>query len=152
VFTVEVSCTVDLPLPQVFSYVADFRNAPDWQRQLASVRLEDGPFPAGTRVVEIHRFLGFTVAAAGDLVAWDPPVTFTVRGRSTRLAVESRYTFTGDDEGAQVGLRLTMAPHGPARLAEPVLSRTLRRDLTDAFSRLPRAAVEHTNRSGRDES
>jgi uncharacterized membrane protein len=144
VFTVQVSCTVDLPLRQVFAYVADFRNAPDWQRQLASVRLEDGPFPGGTRVIEIHRFLGFQVQAAGDLVAWDPPSGFTVRGRSTRLAVESRYTFSGDDKGAEVGLRLTMSPRGLAHLMEPMLSRVLRSDLSDAFARLPRAALRHT--------
>jgi uncharacterized membrane protein len=141
VFTVEVSCAVDLPLRQVFDYVADFRNAPDWQRQLASVRLEDGPFPTGTRVVEIHHFLGLRVEAGGDLVDWEPPKGFTVRGRSKLLAVESRYAFAGDADSARVSLRLTMTPHGPARIAEPVLSRTLRRDLVDAFSRLPAAAV-----------
>lgn len=142
-FTVEVSCTIDLPLRQVFAYVADFRNAPDWQRQLASVRLEDGPFPGGARVIEIHRFLGFQVEAGGDLVGWDPPSGFTVRGRSTRLAVESRYTFSGDDKAATVGLRLTMSPRGLARLMEPVLSRVLRSDLSDAFARLPHAALRH---------
>jgi uncharacterized membrane protein len=147
-FTVEVSCVVDLPLEQVFAYVADFRNAPDWQRQLASVRVDDGPFPTGTRVVEIHRFLGFRVEAAGDLVAWNPPAGFTVRGRSTRLAVESVYTFTGDDDACRVGLRLTMTPRGPAHLAEPMLSRALRADLADAFRRLPAAALQHARHAG----
>jgi Polyketide cyclase / dehydrase and lipid transport len=142
-FTVEVSCTVALPLRHVFAYVTDFRNAPAWQRQLAAVRLPDGPFPDGTRVVEIHRFLGIRVEAAGDLIAWDAPGTFTVRGRSTRRAVESRYSFSGDEEMADVGLRLTITPGGPARLAEPMLSRTLRADLASAFRRLPDAALDH---------
>ncbi len=142
-FTVEVSCTVPLPLVQVFAYVADFRNAPDWQRQLAAVRLEDGPFPTGTRVVEVHHFFRFRVEAAGDLVAWEPPTAFTVRGRSSLLAVESRYAFAESGDGAQVSLRLTMSPHGPARLGEPMLSRALRSDLSDAFTRLPAAALAH---------
>jgi hypothetical protein len=99
-------------------------------------------------VVEIHRFLGFRVEAAGDLVAWDPPTGFTVRGRSTRLAVESRYAFSGDDEASRVDLRLTMTPRGPAVLAEPILSRALRADLVDAFQRLPAAALQHAGRAG----
>lgn len=140
-FTVEVSCAVDLPLEQVFDYVADFRNAPSWQRQLASVRLAGGPFPTGTRVVEIHHFLGLRVQAAGDLVAWQPLQGFTVRGRSRLLAVESRYAFTREPRGSRVGLRLTMTPRGPARIAERILRRTLQRDLSDAFSRLPVAAL-----------
>jgi hypothetical protein len=143
VFTVEVSCVIDLPLLQVFDYVADFRNAPDWQRQLSSVRLEDGPFPTGTRVVEIHHFLGLRVEAGGDLVGWEPPKGFVVRGRSKLLAVESRYAFASEADSARVTLQLTMTPHGPARIAEPMLSRTLRRDLVEAFSRLPAEAAAY---------
>jgi uncharacterized membrane protein len=148
VFTVEVSCTVDLPLEKLFAYVADFRNAPHWQRQLAAVRLPDGPFPGGARVIEIHRFLGIRVEAAGDLVAWEPLSGFTVRGRSSRLAVESRYTFSGDEDTSRVGLSLTMTPRGPAHLAEPMLARALRADLAHAFRRLPAAAVQYARPAG----
>jgi uncharacterized membrane protein len=152
VFTVEVSCAVDLPLLEVFAYVADFRNAPDWQRQLAAVRLDDGPFPEGKRVVEIHHFFGLRVEAAGDLVAWEPPTGFTVRGRSRLLAVESRYAFAESGTGTRVGLRLTMSPHGPARLAEPMLSRALHSDLSDAFGRLPAAAAAHAGSHHQDDA
>ena len=53
--------------------------------------------------------------------------------------------FSGDDKAANVGLRLTMSPRGLARLIEPMLSRVLRSDLSDAFARLPHAALRHAD-------
>jgi uncharacterized membrane protein len=137
-FTVNVSCLVDRPLPKVFDYVADFRNAPTWQPQLDSVQLDGGPFPEGKQVVEIHHFLGVRVEAVGDLVEWRPPDGFTVRGRSKLLRVESRYTFAREPDGTRVSLSLTMDPRGPARMMEPVLRRQLSHDLTVSFASLAR--------------
>ena len=132
-FTVDVSCLVDRPLRDVFDYVADFRNAPDWQPQLDSVRLDGGVFPHGTQVVEIHHFLGVRVEALGDLVDWRPLDGFTVRGRSRLLRVESRYAFAREPGGVRTSLSLTMDPRGPARLMEPVLRRQLWHSLTMSF-------------------
>lgn len=91
-FTLTVSTLVDLPLAHVFAYVADFRNAPAWQRRLLRVRLDDGPFP--------------------------------------------RYGFAAEAGGTRVTLDLTVAGRGPARLLEPVLRRSLERELRTAFQRL----------------
>jgi len=143
VFTVDVSCLARRPLPEVFDFVADFRNAPGWQPQLHAVRLDDGPFPAGTRVVEIHHFLGRRVEAVGDLVQWEQGRGFTVQGRSALLKVTSRYRFAAQPDGTRVSLALTMDPRGPARLAEPVLRRQLRDSLTASFVLL-RQALEGT--------
>jgi uncharacterized membrane protein len=137
-FTVSASCLVDRPLRKVFDYVADFRNAPTWQPQLASVRLDGGPFPRGKQVVEIHHVFGIRVEAVGDLVDWQPMDGFTVRGRSKLLRVESKYTFAREPDGTRVSLSLTMDPRGPARLMEPVLRRRLMHDLTESFIRLDR--------------
>jgi hypothetical protein len=137
-FTVDVDCVTTKPLPVVFNYVADFSNAPVWQPQLDSVRLPDGPFPGGRQVIEIHHFFGIRVEAAGDLVDWQPQAGFTVRGRSGLLRVESRYRFAAGPAGTRVSLSLTMDPHGPARLAQPLLRRQLTRDLTASFACLAR--------------
>jgi len=127
---------IDRPLEQVFAYVADFRNAPSWQRQLAEVRLDDGPFPDGKRVTEVHHLLGRRIEATGELARWEAPDGFTVRGTSGPLRVESRYSFATEAAGTRVGLCLTMAGRGPARLAEPMLRRRLERELTAAFAKL----------------
>jgi uncharacterized membrane protein len=136
VFTIEVVTAASAPREAVFAYLADFRNAPKWQKELESVRLDDGPFPIGRKVVETRRFLNLRIDAPGLLVDWQPPESFTVRGSSGPLAVESKYSCREAPGGTQVTLQLTMTPHGPASLIEPVLRSAMRRQLAEAFERL----------------
>lgn len=134
-FTVEVSAFTHVPLEAAVAYVADFRNAPQWQRGLTSVQA-DGPFPASRTVVEVRRFMGRRIEAPGELTAWDPRSGFTVRGHSGPLTVESRYGFAPEADGTRITLHLTMTGGGLARGAEPLLRRNLTRELDTAFRRL----------------
>lgn len=134
-FTVEVSALTRVPLETAIAYVADFRNAPEWQRGLTGIQT-DGPFPVGRTVVEIRRFLGRRIKAPGELVAWDPGLGFTVRGHSGPLTVESRYGFAPEADGTRVTLHLTMGGRGIVRMAEPLLRHSLTRELQGAFQRL----------------
>jgi short-subunit dehydrogenase len=137
VFTVAVSAFARVPLEAAIAYVADFRNAPRWQRGLADVEV-DAPFPVAKTVVEVRRFLGRRIEAPGELVDWVPGKGFTVRGHSGPLRVESRYGFAAEADGTRVSLRLTMAATGLARVGEPVLRRSITRELTQAFEQLGR--------------
>ncbi|MDR0341580.1 MAG: SRPBCC family protein, partial [Nocardiopsaceae bacterium] len=136
-FTVAVSVFAPVALDTAIAYVADFRNAPMWQHGLSTVEVSES-FPAAKSVIEIRQFLGRRIEAPGDLVDWDPGKGFTVRGHSGPLQVESRYSFTSENGGTRVGLHLTMAATGVARVAEPVLRRNLTRELNAAFERLGR--------------
>ena len=70
-FTVAVSAFARVPLQTAIDYVADFRNAPQWQRGLTGVEV-DAPFPQAKHVIEVRRFLGRRIEAPGDLVDWIP--------------------------------------------------------------------------------
>jgi short-subunit dehydrogenase len=135
VFTVEVSAFAHVPLDAAVAYVADFRNAPEWQRGLTAVQV-DGPFPLSRTVVEVRRFLGRRIEAPGELIAWDADTGFTVRGHSGPLRVESRYGFASEADGTRITLHLTMAGRGVARLAEPLLRHSITGELRAAFQRL----------------
>jgi short-subunit dehydrogenase len=135
VFTVTVSVFARVSLETAVSYVADFRNAPRWQRGLTAVEVA-GPFPGSDTVVEVRRFLGRRIEAPGVLVDWDPGKGFTVRGNSGPLRVESRYGFAREADGTRISLNLTMCAAGLARVSEPLLRHTLERELNTAFERL----------------
>lgn len=133
-FTVAVSAFTRVPVQTAVDYVADFRNAPHWQRGLAAVET-DGPFPAARTVVEVRRLLGRRIEAPGELVAWQPGAGFTVRGHSGPLRAESRYEFVAEGDGTRITLHLTMSAAGPLRAIEPLLRRSLTSEL-DAAVRL----------------
>lgn len=148
-FTVTISDVIDSPHADVFGYVADFRNAPRWQEGLVAVHLADGAFPEGRRVVEVHRFLGLAIIAAGELVDWQPPDEFTVRGGPRVLRVESRYQFAPERAGTRIVIAVTMHPRGPVRLLEPVIRRRLQRRLGPALGELARVMARTGSRSAR---
>ena len=134
-FTVAVSAFSRVPIEAAIDYVADFRNAPRWQRDLTAVEV-DGPFPVAKKVVEVRRFLGLRIEAPGELVAWETGAGFTVRGHSGPLRVESHYGFASEDGGTRITLHLTMSAGGPLRVMEPLLRRSLTRELGTAFKLL----------------
>lgn len=106
---------VHRPSQPLVDYAADFRNAPARRPRLDCVRLDCGPFPLGTQVVEIHHLLGAPVEAFGDLVDWQPLKGFTVRD-TKRLRVESTYVFAREPGATRTSLSLIVDPRGPARL------------------------------------
>lgn len=131
-FTVSVSAFAPVPVQTAVDYVADFRNAPHWQRGLAAVET-DGPFPAARKVVEVRRLLGRRIEAPGELVTWEPGAGFTVRGGSGPLRAESRYGFVPEGDGTRITLQLTMSAAWPLRAIEPLLRRSLTRELDTAI-------------------
>ena len=79
---------------------------------------------------------GMEIHARGELTQWEPLSGFAVEGRSGLLQVASRYSFSTEPGGTRVGLALSMTAHGPARLGEPMLKRSMERELKVAFERL----------------
>ncbi len=143
-FTVAVSTFAHVPVQTAIGYVADFRNAPRWQRGLTAVEV-DGPFPAARKVVEIRRLFGRRIEAPGELVAWETDAGFTVRGHSGPLRVESRYGFAPEIGGTRISLHLTMSAAGAVRVVEPLLRRSLTRELDAAFKLLADILDGHGN-------
>ena len=84
-----IDCAIDIERPAdvVFAYCTDASNEPQWNPQLRSVTtLTDGPIGIGTRYR--LRFRGWAVAdSVVEYVGFDPPRSWTARGRSARLEV-----------------------------------------------------------------
>src|SRR6185503_2743381 len=99
----EETIVIDRPLGEVFAFVTDQRNTPQWQAGLLEVqRLTDGPSGVGTRHALVRSFLGRRMEATNEYTAFeaDRLVTFkTISGPP----LEASYFF----EPAGDGTRLT---------------------------------------------
>jgi uncharacterized protein YndB with AHSA1/START domain len=114
------SVIVDQPPDEVFRYVADLRNEPNWHVDIASVRAETDPVPVvgRTYALTFKPFMGKTdgtftalevepgtrVVYRADFAGLQPRITYTVEpaGESTR--------FTRAVEMRPSGLRMLMTP------------------------------------------
>jgi uncharacterized protein YndB with AHSA1/START domain len=132
----EQTIVIDRPIGEVFSFVTDMRNTPQWQAGLVEVqRLTDGPPRIGTRHVFVRNFLGRRMEGTNEYVAYEPDklVTFkTISGPP----LEASYFFEPAGTGTRITSRVQLQGSGLFGLIEPVVAAGLRREMKAAFPAL----------------
>ena len=133
----EESVEIDRPPEEVFSYVANPENLPEWTNLVLEVRkdAEDQPH-AGDRFSVVAKFLGRRFETPFEVSAHEPPRHHS--DRSTGGPFEQEYIYTFEQTGAG-GTRITQVvetePGGFFKLVGPLLeragSRQLRTDLSN---------------------
>ena len=129
---IDVTTSVEIarPVQEVFGFVADQTNAPQWQTGLHEVRrLTDGPIGVGTEHEFVRTFAGRRVASRNRFVAFEP-------GRYVRFEIPSGWitgtasyrTEVSQSAGTVLTSRMEFRVRAPLSLLEPVLCRLLAKD------------------------
>ena len=127
---VEESVEIDRPPEEVFEYVADPENLPEWSGIVLEVHKEDPQreLREGERFTTVAKFLGRRFETPMEVTAHEPPRRHS--DRSTGGPFEQEYTFVLE-ETAGGGTRLTEVaegePGGFFRLVGPLLEMAGRR-------------------------
>jgi uncharacterized protein YndB with AHSA1/START domain len=130
VIDVTTSVEIARPVREVFVFVADQTNAPQWQTGLHEVRrLTDGPIGVGSEHEFVRRFAGRRFASRNRFVAFEPGryVLFEIpSGWITGTA--SYRTEASQSAGTRLTSQMQFRVRGPLSLLEPILSRLLAKD------------------------
>ncbi len=126
---VEESVEINRPLEEVFNYVANRENLPEWSTLVQEVQKEtQGALEEGARFTTVAKFLGRRFETPYEVVVHDPPRRHTDRSRGGPFEQEYTHIF---EEAAGGGTRLTQVsdaePGGFFKLAGPLLERAGRR-------------------------
>ena len=150
----EKSMVIDRPIEEVFAFVGDQRNAPWWQSGLVDVkRLTDGPPGIGTRHTFVRSFMGRKLEANNEYIAYEPCKRITFKTTSGPIPLEASYLFESVGEGTNLTSTIEMHATGFVGLAEPLIARSLRREMDAAFVALkdlleePAAAISKATTS-----
>ena len=118
------SAEIDRPAADVFAYATDPARFGEWQQGVVEGHL-DAPAPrVGARCVTTRRFGGASRPSASELVRYDPPTTWAVRGIDgpVRAAVDVLV-----EPLAETRTRLTIsvdfAGHGVGKILVPLMVR-----------------------------
>jgi uncharacterized protein YndB with AHSA1/START domain len=132
----EETIVIDRPVAEVFAFVTDQRNTPQWQAGLLEVnRLTDGPPSVGTRHALVRNFLGRRMEATNEYTAFetDRLVTFkTISGPP----LEASYLFEPAGDGTRLTSRVRLDGSRFLGLIQPVIQAGLRREMKAAFPAL----------------
>lgn len=126
---IEKSVVINRPIQEVFAYVTDVENEPQWISEVLEVRkTSDGPMGVGSTYDNVVHFLGRRIVDPHEIVQFEPNRRFAFKSHSGQISFEGTYHFepAGDD-----ATRLSFVAAGETgtlfRLAEPIVNRMINR-------------------------
>jgi uncharacterized membrane protein len=132
----ELRTTVERPQEEVFDFLVDLRNAPEWEPYCRTVeKTSEGPIGAGTTFRETMSW----GRKDATIAAFERPSRFASqeKARGTDCGFEFRFEPKGG--ATQVTCRLWMQQHGVLRLLEPLMRLRTKRPLGEIPERLRRS-------------
>jgi carbon monoxide dehydrogenase subunit G len=131
---------IDRPLEEVFDYLSDARNEPQWLPGAERVeKTSDGPVGLGTTY-------DGTYARAGrvelTLVTFERPTAVTFRARSKIVAFDDAVELSDEDGRTRLNATMTAQPRGAMKLFSPLMAKTMRRQFEGNWVHLKTALEE----------
>jgi uncharacterized protein YndB with AHSA1/START domain len=121
--------TIERPPEEVFAYVSDPENLPEWSGIMREVRKEaEGPPKQGDHYTAVVKFLGRRFEQSFEVAAHEPPRRHTERSAGPPFAREHTYTFHEvAGGGTLLSVAMEMQPGGFFGLARPFLEKAAQR-------------------------
>lgn len=128
----ELEVTIDRPVGEVFAYVTDVRNVPEWQESAESAEwIEEG-----RRFRERRNFMGRAGEIELEVVALEPDRRFDVRAVNSPVKFEIRHSFERGDGGTVVRVQGEAKLSGALRFAAGMARRLAESQFRQDFERL----------------
>lgn len=133
-----VSIDVDKPAGEVFDYLADMANNPDWQRgQERCTWTSEPPLRVGSTYDQRARFLGRTITSSFEVVELEPGRRIRIVSTAGTMPIDVTRTVEPlADDRCRVGAEVRGEPPRAMRLLGPMLDRLVRRSVTGDYERL----------------
>jgi carbon monoxide dehydrogenase subunit G len=119
--------TIARPPAEVFAYLTDPANLPEWQSGITEVRKEDD-----RHFREVRRVLGRHVASDVEVTTLEPPRRFDLTVRSGPLTVEISHRL----EPAENGTRVRVTGEANAGVMGPFVGRRIEKQVERDFAKL----------------
>lgn len=127
---VEESITIDRPVEEVFTYLSNIERQPEWVSSLqGSSKESQEPTAVGTRYRQQSKILGRKIDLNNEITAFEPPQVYEFHSTSGPMQMTMRFTMTAEGTGTHVLQVVEGESGGFFKLADPLLARTLRKQL-----------------------
>lgn len=133
----EHTLTIGRPPSEVFAYLTDVTNLPEWQGNVVESRKEgEGPLTVGSRFVEVRKFLGKRMESQMEVTAHEQDRRFDVKVLSGPVQFQVHHRFEEADGGTRIVFTGEGEPGGFFKLAEPLVGRQAQRQAEADFGTL----------------
>jgi uncharacterized protein YndB with AHSA1/START domain len=127
----EAANTVQIARPpaDVFAFLADGTNDPQWRRGVVDVRLRSGSGAGAVYEQGVKGPFGRRVPADYEITAYEPDRRISFRAIAGPVRPEGSYDLEPVDGGTRVTFSLRCTPRGVARLMTPMVASTMRSEV-----------------------
>jgi uncharacterized membrane protein len=128
----DLEVTIERPVSEVFAYVTDVRNVPEWQESAVSAEwIEEG-----RRFRERRHFMGRAATVELEVTALEPDTRFDVRAVNGPVKFTIQHSFEPRDGGTLVRAHGEAAFGGKLRFAAGMAKKHAERQFRSDFERL----------------
>jgi uncharacterized protein YndB with AHSA1/START domain len=121
----------------VFGYLTDLANLPEWQGSVVEIRRDDdGPLRAGAGFTEVRRVAGRRLESTIEVTTLEPERELTLRAVSGPVPGMVRHLLEPAGDGTRLRLVGELEGGGLRGLAGPLLERAARREAAHDLRRL----------------
>lgn len=135
-FTVIETVSIARPVREVFAFLTDGRNRPQWDTTVISEELtSEGPVGVGSTIHTRMRAMGREVDFHWLVTAFDPPNGMAIISTEGMLPTSTTFDFTASGEGCIATATIEGDPPGMLRIVEPMIAGGVRSTLADGLAR-----------------
>jgi uncharacterized membrane protein len=121
----------------VFAYLTDLENLPEWQGSIVEIRPEeDAPLHEGARFTEVRRVAGRRIESTIEVAALEPGRELALRVVEGPVPGMVRHLVAADGEATRLTVVGELTGGGLRSLAGPLLERAARRETERDLRRL----------------
>ncbi|MBA2446139.1 MAG: SRPBCC family protein [Nocardioidaceae bacterium] len=119
--TIKRTAIVSKPLSQVFDYLADFRNAVEWDSGTVACTRRSGDGGVGTTYANTSKFLGRKTDLTYVVETLEPPHRLVLRGENATVVGRDTLVLTSADGSTRVDYTAAFDFKGAVRFLQPLL-------------------------------
>jgi uncharacterized protein YndB with AHSA1/START domain len=135
----EVTESFARPPAEVFAFVSDVQNEPQWHTDILEAKLTGGTSvgKGSTFAVKFKPFMGQSNGVI-TVVEYDAPRRVVFRGRMGKMEPTVMHIVQPDDGGSRFTRRFEMEPHGLLRMMAPFMGGLFRKQNAGFVANLKR--------------
>ena len=135
--TNEKVITINRPVDEVFAYVSDAENSPQWQKALVETRrITDGALGVGTQYSGVRQFMGLKLESVLQYTTYELNKKIVFKSVSCSSPFEQTYLFESTAEGTRLTSRLDLETSGLMGMAKPLIASGVKREVDESFDLL----------------
>jgi uncharacterized membrane protein len=133
----EQEIVIERPPDEVFDYLSDLANLPEWQSSIVEVRREDdAPLREGARFTEVRRVAGRRIESTIEVATLEPGREFALRVVDGPLPGTVRHLVSAEGDATRLTVLGELGGGGLRSLAGPLLERAARHEAKSDLRRL----------------